>query len=237
MSRRVAIVTGASRGIGRAVAARLAREGHDLVLAARTEADLADAAVECEAAGARALPVRCDVSREEDVLALFEKTRAQFGRLDVLVNNAGVGVFKPIVETSLADYERVMGVNLKGAFLCAREAMRAMTAGGGGTIVNIASVVGIKGYPGQGVYTASKHGLVGLSKVLAAEGQPHGVRVHVICPGGVATGLVGQARPDIDPSELLRPEDVADLVAYLLGLPPRAMVDLVHLRRATSGPF
>jgi 3-oxoacyl-[acyl-carrier protein] reductase len=148
-----------------------------------------------------------------------------------------VGRYAPVAETSLADWELVMGVNLRGTFLCSREAMKTMTAAGAGTIVNISSVVGIKGYPNQGAYTASKHGIVGLSKVLAVEGAPNGVRVHVICPGGVATDMVSLARPDIDPDEMLQPEDVADLVVYLAKLPKRAMIDLVHLRRSTSKPF
>ncbi len=236
MSRPVAIVTGASRGIGRAIAVRLAREGFDLALAARTEPDLESAARECEAAGAAALAVTCDVSREEDVKRLFEGTRKRFARLDLLVNNAGVGVYKPLVETTLEEYEHVMAVNLRGVFLCSREAMRRM-AEAGGAIINISSVVGIKGYPNQAVYTASKHGVVGLTKVMAEEGREHGIRAHVICPGGVATDMVSQARPDISPEELLQPGDVADLVAYLVKLPARATVDIVHLRRFTSGSF
>lgn len=237
MPHSVAIVTGASRGIGRAIALRLAREGFDLALAARTEADLEAAARECEAAGASALAVRSDVSREEDVKRLFDDTRERFGRLDLLVNNAGLGVYGPLVETTLDDYERMMGVNLRGVFLCSREAMRWMTQAGRGTIVNVASVVGIKGYANQSLYTASKHGVVGLTKVIAEEGREHGIRAHVICPGGVATDMVSQARPDIRPEELLQPEDVADLVLYLVNLPARAMVDIVHLRRFTSGSF
>ena len=235
--RPVALVTGASRGIGRAISLRMAKEGFDVALAARTESALAEAARACEAAGAKTLAARTDVSREEDVLGLFARVREAFGRLDLLVNNAGVGVYKPIAETTLADWELMMGVNLRGTFLCSREAMKAMLAARRGTIVNIASVVGLKGYPNQGAYTASKHGIVGLSKVLAEEGLAAGIRVHVICPGGVATDMASMARPDIRPEELLRQEDVADLVAYLVKLPPRAMVDLVHLRRATSKPF
>jgi len=247
MSTPAAVVTGASRGIGRAVAERLAREGFDLVLAARTEGDLAEVATAIGALGKRAVAVRTDVSREENVLRLFERVRAEFGRLDVLVNNAGLGIYAPLAETSLEDWEKVMGVNARGTFLCSREAFRIMAAclpshrqaakPPGGIIVNISSVVGIKGYPRQGAYTASKHAVVGLSKVLAEEGRDKGVRVHAICPGGVATDMVAKARPDIDPDELLQPDDIADLVAYLVRLPKRAMIDLVHVRRSTSKPY
>ena len=244
MTRPAAIVTGASRGIGKAIAFRLAREGFDLALAARTAGELEAAASECRAEGAGALAVPTDVTREDDVKRLFEETLRELGRLDLVVNNAGGGVYKPIAETTLEEFEHVMAVNARGTFLCSREAMRVMTApcerqgrDTGGIIVNMSSVVGIKGYPNQGAYTAAKHAVVGLSKSLAEEGREHGVRVHVICPGGVATGLIASARPDIDPAELLAPEDVADLVAYLVKLPKNAMIDLVHLRRATGKPF
>jgi 3-oxoacyl-[acyl-carrier protein] reductase len=239
MTRPAAVVTGASRGIGRAVAERLASEGFDIALAARTEADLAEAAAAIEARGAKALAVPTDVSREEDVLRLFERVRDGFGRVDVLVNNAGLGVYTLVAETSLADWENVMGVNARGTFLCSREAFKVMAEADppGGIIVNISSVVGFKGYPRQGAYTASKHAVVGLSKVLAEEGRDKGIRVHAICPGGVATGLISSARPDINPDELLQPEDIADLVAYLVKLPKRAMIDLVHIRRSTSKPY
>jgi 3-oxoacyl-[acyl-carrier protein] reductase len=244
VTRPAAIVTGASRGIGKAIALRLAREGLDLALAARTADDLEAAASECQAEGAKALAVPTDVTSEDDVKRLFGKTLGSLGRLDLLVNNAGGGVYKPVAETSLEEFEHVMALNARGTFLCSREAMRVMTAPGesegretGGIIVNMSSVVGLKGYPNQGAYTAAKHAVVGLSKTLAEEGREHGVRVHVICPGGVATELIASARPDIDPSELLAPEDVADLVAYLVKLPENAMIDLVHLRRATGKPF
>ncbi len=239
MTRPAAVVTGASRGIGRAVAERLAREGFDIALAARTEADLVEAAAAVEAGGAKALAVPTDVSREEDVLRLFERARDGFGRVDVLVNNAGLGVYSPVAETSLADWENVMAVNARGTFLCSREAFKMMAAAepAGGVIVNISSVVGFKGYARQGAYTASKHAVVGLSKVLAEEGRDKGIRVHAICPGGVATGLISSARPDINPDELLQPDDIADLVAYLVKLPKRAMIDLVHIRRSTSKPY
>jgi 3-oxoacyl-[acyl-carrier protein] reductase len=239
MSTPLAVVTGASRGIGRAVAERLAREGFDIVLAARTQADLAEAAKVIEAHGRRALAVPTDVSKEEDVLRLFERVKDEFGRLDVLVNNAGIGVYGPVAETSLEDWEKVMGVNARGTFLCSREAFRSMAAAepAGGIIVNMSSVVGIKGYERQGAYAASKHAVVGLSKVLAEEGRDKGIRVHAVCPGGVATEMVTKARPDINTDELLQPDDIADLVAYLVGLPKHAMIDLVHIRRATSKPY
>jgi len=220
MERPAAIVTGASKGIGRAIALRRAREGFDVALAARGELELQAVAQLCEEEGVRAVAVQTDVSQEAQVETLFKTAADAFSRLDLL-----------------DDWEYMMGINLRGTFLCSRAAVRAMTKVKSGTIVNISSVVGIKGYANQGGYAASKHGIVGLSKVLAEEGRESGIRVHAICPGGVATDMVSMARPDIDPDELLQPDDVADLVAYLVKLPKRAMVDLVHLRRATSKPY
>ena len=112
-----------------------------------------------------------------------------------------------------------------------------MVARKSGYIINIASVVGLKGYPNQAAYTASKHGVMGLTKTLAIEAQEHGIKVSAILPGGVDTALVRNARPDLDPSVLLQPEDIAATVMYLLNLPPRAAVDQIYIRRSTSTPF
>ena len=231
---RVALVTGAGRGIGRAVSLALARSGARVVLAARTADQIEAVAAEIARAGGEALAVPTDVSREEDVVALFGRVR---DRLDVLVNNAGVGVFGPLDAFAAADFDRVLGVNLRGTFLCCREAMRLMKPRKGGWIINVSSVVGFKGYPNQAAYTASKHGVVGLTKSLAVEAQPHGIRVSVILPGGVDTGLAGSARPDLDRSALLQPEDIAQTVIYLLSLSDRAAVDQIYIRRRSSQPF
>jgi 3-oxoacyl-[acyl-carrier protein] reductase len=231
---KTAIVTGASKGIGRAVAVRLSEMGYSLALAARNEEQLEETASLCMG---KAICVPTDITDEKQVVELLEKTVSEFGRVDVLINNAGMGVFKKLTETSLDEWRKVIDTNLTGSFLCAREAFKIMKEQKGGTVINIASVVGIKGYPNQGAYTASKHGMVGLTKVIAEEGREHGIRTHVICPGGVATEMVRDARPDINPDELLQPDDVADLVEYFLKLSPKAMVDIVHLRRFSSSSF
>lgn len=232
LSGRLAVVTGGGRGIGKAIGRRLADLGAETVLVGRNQASLAEAAAEIGDAGGVARTVVADVSREEDVLRVFEKADA----VDVLVNNAGIGRFKPIVATTAEDWDLIMGVNLRGAFLCAREAMKRM-AGRGGRIINISSVVGIKGYAEQGAYTASKHGLMGLSKVMAVEGMKDGIITQVIAPGGTDTDLVGDARPDLDRSGMMRPEDVADAVEYLLGQTGNAVTDLIQLRRKANAPW
>ncbi|MFA6715293.1 MAG: SDR family oxidoreductase [Victivallaceae bacterium] len=237
MSHKIAVVTGAGKGIGKTLAIRLASLGFDVVVAARNKADISAVAKICESKGTKALPVVTDVTDEASVNQMFAVVMKEFGKVDLLINNAGMGIFKPLTETSLDEWNQVINTNLTGAFVCAREAFKIMKEHGGGTIVNIASVVGIKGYPEQGAYTASKHGMVGLTKVLAEEGRKFKIKAHVICPGGVATEMVKQSRPDLNPEEIIQPKDVADLLEYLVKLPPRVSVDLVHLRRFNSSSF
>ena len=170
-------------------------------------------------------------------MRLFDQLKERFGRLDVLINNAGQGRFGPVEEFSIADFDQVVAVNLRGAFLCCQHATRMMIAQRDGYIINISSVVGFKGYPNQSAYTAAKHGVMGLTKSLAAEVQKYGIRVSAVLPGGVDTDMVRAARPDLDPSVLMQPEDVAQTVMYLLSLSDRAAVDQIYIRRRGSQPF
>ncbi len=224
---KTALVTGASRGIGRAIAMKLSEMSYHLVLTGRDEEALAETQSACRLAQT----VVADLSIPADVEKLF----AGVERLDLLVNNAGLGIFKSIEETSLDDWINVQQVNVDGAFLCMQAAMNIMKEQGGGRIINISSVVGVKGYPEQAAYAASKHALLGLTKTAIEEGREANIRVHAVCPGGVATDMVKQSRPDLtDFSAMIQPEDVADAVAYLDRLPPNITVDVIHLRRAAS---
>lgn len=223
---KIAVVTGGGGGIGRAAALRLARYGAEVVVAGRTRSSLEETVGLIERDGGRARFSVTDVSDETGVQAMFRMVPA----VDILINNAGIGVFAPLVDTTAEEWDRVMAVNLRGAFLCSREAMRLMK-GRGGRIINISSVVGIKGYVRQAAYTASKHGLMGLSKVMAAEGQADGIITQVIAPGGVDTDMAGDARPDLDRSGLITVEDMADAVEFLLRQQGNAVTDLVQLRR------
>jgi 3-oxoacyl-[acyl-carrier protein] reductase len=235
MRDRIAIVTGASRGIGAAIARALAGEGAQVALVARSADDLEDVRAGIEAAGGTAWAVPADMAREDEVRRAVQAAVAHGGRVDILVNCAGIGVFAPLAETTLEDWDRVMAVNARGPFLMCREALPHMSAGG--CIINIASVVGVKGYVRQGAYTASKHALLGMTKVLAQEVQPRGIRVHAVCPGGVDTDMVASARPDLDRSDLMTPDEVADIVLFLIHQPGRAVVDQINVRRATSAPW
>ena len=226
-----ALVTGASRGIGQAIAEALAGDGFNMILTGRDKSALAETAGRCESLGAEVQVFPAEISDEARVVELFR----QAGPVDLLVNNAGMGIFGPVDSFSLEDWQKVQRVNVEGAFLCMREAFKQMKKRGEGRIINIASVVGVKGYPNQAAYGASKHALVGLTKTAIEEGREHNIRVHAICPGGVATDMLRQSRPDLsDFSKMIQPEDVAATVLYLAHLPVQVTVDVIHLRRAAS---
>jgi 3-oxoacyl-[acyl-carrier protein] reductase len=232
---RTAIVTGGGRGIGRAITAALVAAGARVHLCGRQPAPLTAAAA---ALGPdRVTHTVCDLADPAAVDALFADARRHFAKLDLLVNNAAVGRYAPGDQVTLAEWDQVMNVNARATFFCAQAAFRWMKTTGGGRIVNIASVVGHKGYENQAAYTASKHAVMGLTKVLAREGQPHRIRVLAICPGGVATEMAKQARPDLDPAGLIQPADVARAVLYLATESASCVTDCLYLRREGSTPF
>jgi NAD(P)-dependent dehydrogenase (short-subunit alcohol dehydrogenase family) len=237
LENKTAVVTGAGRGIGRAISLMLAEAGADVVLTARTAEEIKSAASEIRAGGGTAIAVTADISREKDVDDLFTAVNDQLGAPDILINNAGLGIYGPLVDFPVSDFDKVMAVNLRGTFLCCQHAMQLMIPEKTGYIINISSVVGFKGYPNQTAYTASKHGIMGITKSLAKEAQEHGIRVSAVLPGGVDTDMVKISRPDLDPSILLQPEDVARTVQYLLSLSGHAAVDQIYIRRSSGQPF
>lgn len=183
---KTAIITGGGRGIGRAVALRLARDGAAVVLAGRDARPLDDSAAEVTREGGRALAVAADVSREDHVRRLADEARGAFGPIDVLVNNAAVtGPTAPLAQLARADWDEVLAVNLTGAFLCCRAAVPDMTARRAGKIINVSSVAGRSAYPLRSPYAASKWGLIGLTVTLAQELGEHNVQVNAVCPGPV----------------------------------------------------
>jgi 3-oxoacyl-[acyl-carrier protein] reductase len=237
LSGHVALVTGAGRGIGRSVALALADAGADLFLTARTGDQLEEVAREIRGKSRRAEYRAADIASAAGVARVFDELVRHYGRLDVLVNNAGLGLAGPLVDFPEAGFDTLMAVNVKGLFLCCQRAMRLMVPAKRGYIVNISSVVGFKGYPNQAAYAASKHAVMGITKSLAVEAQPSGIRVSAVLPGGVDTELMGSLRPDLDRAALMRPEDIADAVLFLLSLSPTAAVDEIYIRRRSSSPF
>ncbi|MBA3425778.1 MAG: SDR family oxidoreductase [Rubrobacter sp.] len=221
---RVAIVTGAARGIGRRVALVLAEEGYRIVANDLTAPD--ETLEELRSAGAEAISLPGDVSDEAAVRGMVERLMDEFGRADVLVNNAGISRIVPAEETTLDDWNRTLAVNLTGPFLTCREFGRVMLERGTGSIVNIASVAGLLGVGDRAAYNASKHGLVGLTRTLAAEWGGRGVRVNAVCPGWVKTEMdeedqAGGGYTDADiegrvpMGRFATPEDIARAVAFL----------------------
>jgi len=234
---KVAIVTGASRGIGRAISVALGAEGATVVLAARAPEALARAASQVAEAGGIAHMVTTELTDEASIKRLVQATSERCGRLDILVNNAGITHSAPLEQTATEDLDRCWTINARAPFILCREALGLLKQANRGTIVNISSVVGVKGYPLQSAYTASKHALRGMSISLAEELRGSSVRVHVICPGGVDTEMVSRVRPDINKDELIGPGEIAELVVYLVTHQGNGIMDELHIRRATSAPW
>ncbi len=221
----VAIVTGAGRGIGRAVALAFAREGAAVALAARTASELETVAAQVKSRAGRALVVPTDVTHEASVASLTEKVLSEFNRVDILVTAAGVASFAPLVDTKLEDWDRMLAVNLRGVFLSCRAVLPPMMRQRRGTIINVVSVAAKRAIPGGAAYAASKHAVLGLTQVLAEEMRPHGIRVGALCPGAVDTPLWDSVPNAPDRSRMLRPEDVADAALLMATLRPGASLE------------
>lgn len=219
LSARVALVTGSSRGIGRAIALALAGAGADLVLTSTQEGGAEETADAVRRLGRRVLAIACDVVLPGSVERLVDRAHQQFQRVDILVNNAGVVVRAPLGQTSDEEFERVLGVNLRGPFHLARRLVPGMVDRRWGRIVNISSISGTVGTPGLSAYCASKWGLNGLTKVLAAELHGSGVLAMAVLPGSVDTEMLEGS--DFEPK--MKPEDVAGLVRYLCCEAPEAI--------------
>ncbi len=226
-----AILTGASRGIGRALAAMLARNGVRVLAVGRDEIALENLREELGV-----VPLCADLADPAQVRALPERAAALWGGVDILINNAGIGEPAPLAQTPLEMWEQHMAINARAPFLLCQAALPYL-AQSHGTIVNISSVVGHRAYANQGAYSASKHALVGLTEALAQEVQPLGIRVHLISPGGVNTAMVARTRPDLAPEDLAQPEEIADIVEFLLTHRCNAVIDEIRVRRHANKPF
>ncbi|MBN1191629.1 MAG: SDR family oxidoreductase [Dehalococcoidales bacterium] len=222
LKKRVAVVTGARRGLGRAIALGLAREGADCAICDVDADDCAEVKREIEAAGGKGLAFCCDVTKREEVDSMIRKTVEVFGKLDILVNNAARADFKPFMRLKDDDWDAVMDANLKGQFICAQAAARAMIKNRWGRIINIASISSGFGnaFPLMSHYTASKGGVIGLTRALALELAPYDINVNAVCPGAIDTGLIPKEMTQrmvarIPKGRLGRPEEVANLVVFL----------------------
>lgn len=237
LNNKIAVVTGASKGIGRAISIALAEEGVNVVLAARTKEKLMEVKKEIDVHKRNAHIIPADMSNEKDILELFNKVKKEFGKLDILINNAGIFIGGNLVDFNISNYEKIMNVNFKAVFLCCQQALKIMIPQKSGFIINISSNVVFKGYPQQAIYSASKNAVVGLSKSMANEVQKDGISVALIHPGGVNTELIDNARPDINKSDLMPPEDIAKTIIYMLKLSDNSWVDEICIRRRAAKPF
>ncbi|MGB7283389.1 MAG: SDR family NAD(P)-dependent oxidoreductase [Candidatus Acidiferrum sp.] len=228
LSGSVALVTGASRGIGRAVALRLAQLGASVAICGRDSAALAAAEADLRKSGSPVFSQIADVSQSADVTALVDNSQSVLGTISILVNNAGIGLFGPAHEKTEADWDRVLDTNLKSVFLVSRAVAPSMIQRGAGDIINISSLAGRNAFAGGGIYCASKWGLQGLSACMAEDLREHGIRVSVICPGSVATGF--SPRGPKDPSKALSPEDVAHAVEMIVTQSSQSFLSEIQLR-------
>lgn len=236
--RMTALVTGASRGIGLAIARELADVGYNLALVARSGDALAKVAAEIEATyGVLVKAITADLAAEESYARVVAETVEAFGGIDLLVNCAGLAQQGSFTDVQPAEWDAIFAVNAKAPFFICKEALPYLKQSAKPIIINIASVVGFKGYIHQSVYSSSKHALTGFTKVLAKEVQPFGIRVHLISPGGVATEMVKKMRPDIKADELLQPEEIAEIVRFLVTRKGAGTIDQFYLRRYSSLAF
>jgi len=219
----VALITGGARGIGKAIALSLAKKGANLVIADISSESARETAGEMEAVGVKAMPVALDVSKSAEVSRAIEVIGREFGRLDILVNNAGITRDGLILRMKEEDWDAVIGINLKGVFLCSKEAVKVMVKQRYGRIVNIASVVAFMGNPGQANYSASKAGIVGLTKTLAKEYASRGITANAVAPGFISTAMTDALAENVR-QEMLKSipigkfgsvDDVANAVVFL----------------------
>jgi NADP-dependent 3-hydroxy acid dehydrogenase YdfG len=229
----VCMITGASAGIGKASALALAREGASLALIARRKPRLDELVETVHSAGGRAVAVVGDVREEETALRAMQAAKEQFGALHILINNAGMGNYKPLIETSADEYDELMNTNVRSTFLFTRHAVPLMMEQGSGTILMISSMAGKYGFAGEAIYCASKFAQVGFAQALDKELRPSGIKVGVICPGGVKTEFAlgkGRTVEGVAQSGMLDPEDVAEAVLLACTQPAHARIIEIQMR-------
>ncbi len=227
------IITGAGKGIGRACALMLAEKGSRLVLTARTRPLLEEAAAEARRRGGEAHALALDMSAEKDIREMVSETVRLLGGIDVLINNAGMGIFKPIAETSTEEWDTMFNLNMRGLFIATREALPHLRKAGESFVVNVASLAGKNPIPGGAGYAATKHAVMGFTKSLMLEERKNGLRTLAICPGSVDTPFFDQ-HPDMlnddKRKRILKADDVASAIVHALELPQNAMISEIDIR-------
>lgn len=233
---KVGLVTGGGSGIGQGLALALAQAGASVVICGRRQAALGRTIEAIRDAGGQALAVQADVSLEAEVRAVIDQTLARFGRIDYLVNNAGIGGGQAIHEHDVAGWDRILAVNLRGPFLMARFVLPVMRQQRAGHIVNISSESGLEHYRGSGAYGVSKHALNALAEYIQRENQDLGIRVDSVCPGMVVSEMTEGSR-GLDHEKCLVPQDIADLVLWLLTRRPNVKIGRPILIQTMENPW
>jgi len=234
---KVAIITGASKGIGKSISFFLAKEKMRLALVSRSKDLLDEIKNDLPVDNSDVLVIPADLNDVSSPIIIIKEVIKKFGQIDVLINNAGIAISKKIEDTTIYDWERLININARAPFFLSKEALKYLKKSDLKHIINIGSVVATKGYNNQAAYAASKHALLGFSKVLAREVYKDNIRVSVISPGGVDTDLVTEMRPDIKKSELISPDEIAELIIFLLKQRGNAMIDHINIRRVTKEPW
>jgi 3-oxoacyl-[acyl-carrier protein] reductase len=229
--KQVAFITGATQGIGRATAFALGRAGYRVGICARTESKLRSLIQDLEREGIKAAGGPADVGDPGQTARVVEEATRALGEIDVLVNNAGILIAKPLEELTLEDWDATMGTNVRSLYLVTRAVLPSMRRRRHGSIVNVASLAGRTGFAGGTAYAASKHAVLGFSRALMLEVRKDNVRVIAICPGSVDTSMMhDQPMLKAEPSRILQPEDVAASILHALTLPERALVSELDIR-------
>lgn len=237
---KVAVITGANRGIGKEIALSLAKEGAKTALLARDLDLLTETANEIETLGGTAYPIKCDLTDEESIKGAVKKVLDVYGTADFLINNAGRMELSPVHKTSTEIFDSIISINLRGVFLLTKEVLPIMLEKNYGKIVNIGSTAGRRGYPEQSAYCASKHALVGFTKALSLELRKTGVSTCIVAPGGVLTDMSKKlmtSRGDTDYSAWITPEQIAEGVMFVLHQDGAAFTDELVIRRYESEPW
>jgi len=229
---KVAVVTGASKGIGRTTAMRLAEAGAKVAISARSAGLLEQVAEEIRKNGGECLTFAGDMTDEEQIKTFAEEVKRTYGRMDILVNNAGLGIFKPIAGMPTSDWDKMFNLNARGLFIMTRESLPYLRAAGESVVVNVASLAGKNAFVNGGGYAATKHAVIAFSRCLMLEERKNGMRVLAICPGSVDTPFFDGHHDADDPKRdrILKPEDVADSILHMIRMPQRAMVSEIDIR-------
>ena len=235
---KTAFITGGGGGIGKAVAVALAKEGANVVLFGGNNVEkLQDTAACVKEVGAKCLIYSFNLTDDNQMDKNFNVAIKEAGGIDILINNAGVAMNNKFEETDAKTFDKIMNINVRAPYLLTQKALPYLFKSDRASVINIASVVAHAGYPLQSAYVASKHALLGFTKSLAAEVYERGVRVHAISPGGVYTDMVKVSRPDLTPDGMIMPEEIADIVCFLLKNRGNAVIDEIIVHRLNKQPF